>query len=577
MARPRFRSQATVPTRNSKGRPREVSWNREFVACFSMKHSSTSAFPFGIARLRLAVIPCCAIFLFTLFGRFDEPARFGPWTTMEARQVSIPIVDGAAAVEVRDLVAGWSERCTVTNGAIDTWNPIGPRTFAAGPEPELEPSEAAFFASEFFDVAPEQTLDGALELAEAVAARAWVVPMAEREGRALAIDGSARRIYEDIRNGDRFNCQSLATVFAAAARARGFRVRRIDLSARQGMPNEGHSIAEVWSEADGTWVAVDPTFGMRLEVDGRPASAFAVHRIVVAGQYERIGVVRRPDAPGLDPWTYAVNPLLFFRHVYLRVDGGPWLTFAGPHEPPGPAGQTGVLQVRDSAPFVAGLERVDVAERRSGIGHEIVAQVLGGELHVDVAGGDFTPGRFEFRTTDGRSCRFTPSIERLDVDGAGFGAGEELVGNPGLECTDGDLPSGWELTGGAATCSREAAGGVTIETGETACELRAPLLPTGGGGLAASCRIRVHRGFARFGLWRRTSDHDVLVEPVGWTTVSPVMLAPEGRRPRAIVWIAPHSRVTVEGVHVRQLATMAEVLRADAPGHPNELRSTTLE
>lgn len=525
-----------------------------------MKRSSISAPKLGIARLRLAAIPCCAIFLFSLFGRFGEPAAFGPWTRMEARQVSIPIVDGAAAVEVRDLVEGWSERCTVTNGAIDTWNPLGSRAFAAEPEPELEASEAAFFASEFSDVAREPTLDGALELAEAVAARAWVVPMTEREGRALANDGSARRIYEDIRNGDRFNCQSLATVFAAASRAKGFRVRRIDLSARWGMPNEGHSIAEVWSEADGTWVAVDPTFGMRLEVDGRPASAIAVHRVVVAGQYERIGVVRRPEAPGLEPWSYAVNPLLFFRHVYLRVDGGPWLTFAGPDEPLGPVGQTGVLQVSDPAPFLAGLERIVVPERRSEIGHGIVAQVLVGELHVDVAEGDFTPGRFEFRTTDGRACRFTPAIEFLDVDGEVFRGGGELVGNPGLECRDGDIPWGWELIGGVAACSREASGGVTIATGETACELRAVLPPVGGGALAASCRIRVHEGFARFGLWRRTSDHDVVVEPIGWTTVSPVLLAPEGRRPRAIIWIAPHSRVTVYGVRVRQLATMAEVL-----------------
>lgn len=560
MTRPPFRSQAIGPTGNSQGRPLEVSWNPEFVACFAMKHSSTPALPFGIASLRLAGIPCCALILFTLFGRSGEPAAFGPWTTLEARQVSIPIVGGSAAVEVRDLVEGWSETCTVTNGEIDAWNPFGSREFSAGPEPELEASEAAFFAAEFSDVARETTLDGALELAEAVAARAWAIPMAEREGRALANDGSGRRIYEDIRSGDRFNCQSLATVFAAAARAKGFRVRRIDLSARKGMPNEGHSIAEVWSGADGTWVAVDPTFGMRLEVDGRSASAFAVHRVVVAGQYERIGVVRRRDAPGLDPWSYAVNPLLFFRHVYLRVDGGPWLTYVGPHEPPGPVGQTGVLQVSVSAPFVAGLERVEVTERRASIGRGIVAQVFGGELHVDVMDGEFTPGSFEFRTIDGRSCRFTPSTESFGFDGEVFRGGDELVGNPGLESRDGDVPWGWELIGGVASFSRETAGGVTIATGVTACELRAPLLPGSGGALAAACQIRVHEGFARFGLWRHTSDHDVLVEPIGWTTVSPVMLSPEGRRPRAIVWIAPHSRVTVLGVRVRQLATLAEVL-----------------
>ena len=560
MTRPPFRSQATRATGNSLGRPLEVSWNLEFVACFAMKRSSGSSINLGIAGLRLAVIPCCALFLFTYTysGRFGEPAEFGPWRTLEARQVSIPIVDGSAAVEVRDPVEGWSERCTVADGEIDAWSPFGSRTFTAGPEPELEASEAAFFAAEFSDAAREPTLDGALELAEAVAARAWAIPMTEREDRALANDGSARRIYEDIRNGDRFNCQSLATVFAAAARAKGFRVRRIDLSARQGMPNEGHSIAEVWSGADGTWVAVDPTFGMRLEVDGRPASAFAVHQVVVAGRYERIGVVRRPDAPGLDPWTYAVNPLLFFRHVYLRVDGGPWLTFVGPHDLPGPAGQVGVLQVSDSAPFVAGLDRVDVTERRAAIGRSIVAQVLGGELLVDVT--DFTPGRFEFRTTDGRSCRFTPSIESLDVESEVFRGGDELVSNPGLESRDGNVPWGWELIGGVASCSPEAEGGVTVATGETACEIRTPLLPGSGGALAASCRIRVHDGFARFGLWRRTSDHDVLVGPTGWTTVSPVMLAPEGRRTRAIVRIAPESRVTVESVRVRQLATMAEVL-----------------
>lgn len=541
-----------------------------------MNEPTTLWNPSRVLGRALSALLACACMGLVGWIWFGEPAvDFGPWMLMETRQIAVPLHSGVLAIEIHDRQKGWTERVLVESDGLRVVRGIPVKEFSAGPEPDLDPERAAYFESRIGPLPGRTTLERATQLAHWVAGKAYRRTLVKRERpkRRPVLDGDGRVVLASIEGGDEFNCLSLATIYADAARAIGLRVRRIDLSVRFGSPYEGHSIVEVWSGLHGKWIVVDPTFCTTYEIDGVPASAIELHRVVERRQFDRISVVRAADAPGADPWTYPINPLLFFQTVLLKVDGHPWVVPTDPSPPVGPVGRGGFLQVSSSDPLSpTNADATTVSARVGRIGDRIAFQDLNGVLYVCLGDDLFSYGRFEVRVSLGSSHSFTPEIVPHDTTDDALCLGDDLIENERLVDEDGDrLPDGWEIDGVPARVETSASGGVTIESADLECELFLRIPKGVGVPLAAAARLRVDTGDVAFGLRKRRFHDGVLVGPTPPTTVSPILLAPQNHRARLRFIVAPHTRCEIDWVSLRRVRRLGECVARpadDVDPHP---------
>jgi hypothetical protein len=464
-----------------------------------------------------------------------ERVDLGPWVEMRARQVSVPLADGGTVVEIRDEEEGWTERVALT-GEI----PVEERPAAA--EAALDEAAVAYYLGELGPGLPRETLD------RAVAVAVWTnrrVFAGSRDDTGDARPGDAadgRAVLAAVDRGAFFNCYSLATVFADAARAAGLRVRRVDLTLRHGSPYEGHSAGEVWSPELARWVLVDPWFGLRYEVGGAPASALDVHREVAAGRLDAVRVVRLEGVVGADPNRAKINPLLYYRNLYVRLADGAWLVRVDRATPPRPVAIPNAIHSDSDADFTS--EGPPPPPRRGSSGGRVAFQALDGRLYVCLADGLFRLGRLRVRVSSGLEPDFSDEPRPHDP-------GDALLLFPGELLPAG--PRDWTPVGAARV---ERAGDEVVaesDAGASAVELRVPV--EDGVPVVAFVRLRVERGLAR--LAARNADTPP-VAPGSSTLVSSNVSGTQKGFTTLRVELDPDTRCVVEWTSVRRVRRLGE-------------------
>lgn len=194
-----------------------------------------------------------------------------------------------------------------------------------------------------------------------------------------------REAYDQMKAGQPVLCGNLAQIYVALAEAAGLTARPVGLSVavQNGLFGvDTHAGAEVWIPEMGGWIYEDPTFNCYWEIDGKPASAMALHdaimeqRSIVFAPHDRSTAQRLQD--------YYIDPRLYFRQIsYEYKPGGTVLYFADKRLEP--------LNLRDKnwihTDRRSDIQRLDTAgnfiiEQRSELTPGVFVQMIGNDLFV---------------------------------------------------------------------------------------------------------------------------------------------------------------------------------------------------
>jgi hypothetical protein len=106
----------------------------------------------------------------------------------------------------------------------------------------------------------------------------WVNRRFKKFGRPSASPKGAIEILKSIDEGHTFFCAHYGTVLVSAAASLGWVDRSLALRRpdSRGSGSTEHTITEIWSNQYRKWVMFDPTFGMYVEKDGLPLTAFEI-------------------------------------------------------------------------------------------------------------------------------------------------------------------------------------------------------------------------------------------------------------------------------------------------------------
>src|SRR5258705_9762880 len=118
-----------------------------------------------------------------------------------------------------------------------------------------------------------------------------------------------------MKEGSPVLCGNLAEIYVGLARAAGLTARTVGLSVlvQNGMFGADTPVgAEVWLSEKGGWVYEDPTFDCYWEIDGEPASAFALHDALMDGR--RVNFGPQDERTRKKLLDYYLDPRLYFRH-----------------------------------------------------------------------------------------------------------------------------------------------------------------------------------------------------------------------------------------------------------------------
>jgi hypothetical protein len=505
-----------------------------------------------------------------LAGCGPDP-RFGEWTTVQTRQFAVPLSPGTTAVEVEHTSQGWTERITVESDGREVTRGVPVERARDVSETPMDADRAAFFDTEVDVELPE----GLTPVRQAIALRDWVTRRTFGRGSPLGSDlldaerGKAdplqttdgRAILEDIDRGAKFNCQSVANILYDVARTHKLRARRMDLAVRHLSPHEGHAIVEFWSDADGGWVVMDPTFNCHYEVAGRLAGALELHKLVTAKRFSEIRLVREPGAAGADPFTYRTNPLLYFRNLYVPLPSGDWLTRVDDATPPALLTSVTFLDIAGDDPFTTVASPVAGLEVRRGALHDRLAyEAVGGTLYVCVAENLFEFGALRVRATKDAEVSFHQDIPALDARDESMFLPGELAANGALADSDGDtVPDGW-IVNGQPTLARTP-DGLAIEggSGEASIELQVPLAPMTP--VAAFGRLRVERGKVTFGVRNKRDGDAFPYSPGPLRDISSRILTTRRDQISVRLDLEPGARCVVERISLRRVRTLGELLQ----------------
>jgi len=194
-----------------------------------------------------------------------------------------------------------------------------------------------------------------------------------------------REAYEQMKHGKPVLCGNLAQIYVAFSEAMGLTARVVGLSVavQKGLFGvDTHAGAEVWLPEMGGWIYQDPTFDCYWEVDGKPASAMALHDAVM--EKRPIEFAPHDESTRRHLQEHYVDPRLYFRQIsYEYKPGGTVLYFADERLEP--------LNLRDKNWIYtdkrADIQRLDIAknlviERRSEIAPGVFVQLVGNNLFV---------------------------------------------------------------------------------------------------------------------------------------------------------------------------------------------------
>jgi len=215
--------------------------------------------------------------------------------------------------------------------------------------------------------------------------RVWLFKRGYRLGMPGLSTRNPREAYEKMKQGDAVLCGNLAQIYVALCEAMGLTARAVGLSVavQNGLFGvDTHAGAEVWIPELGGWIYQDPTFDCYWKVDGKPASAMALHDALM----ERRPIILSPEDKDteLRVREYYLDPRLYFRQIsYEYKPGGAVLYFSDPRLEP--------LNLRDKN-WIHTANRVDIqrldtggnliTERRSEISPGVFVQLVGNDLFV---------------------------------------------------------------------------------------------------------------------------------------------------------------------------------------------------
>jgi hypothetical protein len=194
-----------------------------------------------------------------------------------------------------------------------------------------------------------------------------------------------REAYEQMKGGQPVLCGNLAQIYVALAEAAGLTARPVGLSVavQNGLFGvDTHAAAEVWIPEMGGWIYEDPTFNCYWEIDGKPASAMALHDAVM--EQRPIEFMPHDRATEQRLQDYYLDPRLYFRQIsYEYKPGGTVLCFADKRLEP--------LNLRDKnwihTDKRLDIQRLDtggnlIVEQRSEIVPGVFVQLIGNDLFV---------------------------------------------------------------------------------------------------------------------------------------------------------------------------------------------------
>ena len=249
------------------------------------------------------------------------------------------------------------------------------------PRAELSIEDAVFFGRELDQIIVAS--DSPWEKANKI--RSWLSNSAVR----VAMPGLNTRVprdaYQQMRDGKPVLCGNLAEIYVALCEAAGLTARVVGLSVlvRNGLFGvDTHAGAEVWLPEMGGWVYQDPTFDCYWKLQGRPASALALHDAVMAGDTIQFAPHNQRNESRLR--NNYIDPRLYFRYLtYEYRAGGPLLYFADKRLEPLNLTDRNWVQTSERSD----IQRLDITgnaivERIGEIAPGIFIQLLDGSLFI---------------------------------------------------------------------------------------------------------------------------------------------------------------------------------------------------
>lgn len=535
------------------------------LSCLSRKAARSS--PSALAA-------ALALVLLTLpFGGCATPT--GNWVPMEAQQIAVTLTEGTTVVGVRDLREGWTEWVRVERDGQNVMGDVVAHRVSLRDEVDLDAESTQFFRTEV----GAGVADSGDTVERAYALCLWVADRTygrrpERQRSTVERDGVPRRVLDVTSNGraalesidvsGKIGCTPLANIYMDAARAYGLIARRVDLIVRHSSPYEAHSVAEVWSPEHERWVIIDPTFSMYFTLNGLPAGALDMQDAILGNRLSGVRVVRSAKARGLDPGTYQINPLLYFRNVYFRVlpDDGAWLSSADSRVAPATVATQQILQ-SDSTDVLKLPPRTsrEIQFSKGQVAGRLAYQALHGRLFICLENGLFEPGRFQLSLPDMLQAQISPESPGYVPTDILVAAPEEYSSNPTFADLDADkVPDGWHIEEGSPLFTRNPAGELVVETGDAECIISRREPGAEGLPLVTSLVAQVEQGEIEFSIRQRRKGDLLRISPGALGVHSPVILQPKPERLRLRLLFAPHTRCRLVQLTLRRERLLYEVV-----------------
>jgi Transglutaminase-like superfamily len=249
------------------------------------------------------------------------------------------------------------------------------------PREALSSEDAVFFRRELNGVVNASDLPWT----KANKIRTWLM----RQSHKIGMPGLATRVpreaYQQMRQGHPVLCGNLAEIYAALCNSVGLTARPVGLSVAIQNGSFGldtHAGTEVWIEDFGGWIYQDPLFNCYWTINGKPASALALHDAVMSGQ--TIAYAPRTSQVEEGLRNSYIDPRLYFRHIsYEYKAGGTVLYYADKRLEPLSLKDKNWIHTSDRLD----IERLDaggkqIVEHRAQIAPGIWVQLLDGDLFV---------------------------------------------------------------------------------------------------------------------------------------------------------------------------------------------------
>lgn len=278
--------------------------------------------------------------------------------------------------------------------------------------------------------------------------RAWLVRRRSRFGMPGLETRVPREAYEKMKRGEPVLCGNLAQIYVAFCEAMGLTARTVGLSVavQNGMFGvDTHAGAEVWLPEMGGWVYQDPTFDCYWEVDGKPASAMALHDAVM--EQHVIKFAPRDKSTERRLQDYYLDPRLYFRQIsYEYKPGGTVLYFADDRLEPLSMRNKNWVHTDDRGD----IQRLDtsenlIVERRSEISPGVFVQLIGNSLFVRDRRERSAGIRVRSSSGTVEGCAY---VHQRAQD-LGVFSGNNLARNPAFRLTrhSNELADEWSVTG----------------------------------------------------------------------------------------------------------------------------------